>query len=191
MEREIKQHLKRFAAEHRVLSAVLVIVLLAAAAGVYFWLGSGEPAATTEAGSEAPSPVISSVTPEPAPSAEPTEAETPTETPSATPKPTATAEPEKTPTPTPVKQRSFRDEEALRQHFEKHGAEFPYATAEEYLAGANRVIQSSEALYKREAEDGDEIYYLEESNEIVFVSRYGIIRTYFRPSAGIDYFNRQ
>ncbi len=175
MEREIKQRLRRFASEHKALSAVLVIVLLAAAAGLYFWLGSGESASTKEAGSETPSPVVSSVTPEPSLSAEPTEAGTPTET----------------PTPTPAKQRSFRDEEALQQHFEKHGAEFPYATAEEYLAGANRVIQSPEALYKREAEDGDEIYYLEESNEIVFVSRYGIIRTYFRPSAGIDYFNRQ
>ncbi len=191
MEREIKQRLRRFASEHKVLSAVLVIVLLAAAAGLYFWLGSGEPASTKEAGSEAPSPVVFSVTPEPSLSAEPTEAGTPAEPPSASPEPTESGTPAETPTPTPAKQRSFRDEEALQQHFEKHGAEFPYATAEEYLAGANRVIQSPEALYKREAEDGDEIYYLEESNEIVFVSRYGIIRTYFRPSAGIDYFNRQ
>ncbi len=191
MEREIKQRLRRFASEHKALSAVLVIVLLAAAAGLYFWLGSGESASTKEAGSEAPSPVVSSVTPEPSLSAEPTEAGTPAEPPSASPEPTESGTPTETPTPTPAKQRSFRDEEALQQHFEKHGAEFPYATAEEYLAGANRVIQSPEALYKREAEDGDEIYYLEESNEIVFVSRYGIIRTYFRPSAGIDYFNRQ
>lgn len=85
----------------------------------------------------------------------------------------------------------FRRDSYLEQHFEKHGAEFDYATKEEYLAGANRVIQSPDALHKTEAEDGDDIYYLEETNEFVVVSTDGYIRTYFRPSAGIDYYNRQ
>ncbi len=85
----------------------------------------------------------------------------------------------------------FRRTSYLEQHFEKHGAEFDYATKEEYLAGANRVIQSPDALHKIEAEDGDDIYYLEETNEFVVVSTDGYIRTYFRPSAGIDYYNRQ
>lgn len=85
----------------------------------------------------------------------------------------------------------FRRASYLEQHFEKHGAEFDYATKEEYLAGANRVIQSPDALHKIEAEDGDDIYYLEETNEFVVVSTDGYIRTYFRPSAGIDYYNRQ
>lgn len=85
----------------------------------------------------------------------------------------------------------FRKAEYLEQHFEKHGEEFDYATKEEYLAGANRVIQSPDALHKLEAEDGDDVYYLEETNEFVIVSKDGYIRTYFRPSAGIDYYNRQ
>lgn len=85
----------------------------------------------------------------------------------------------------------FRRDSYLEQHFEKHGAEFDYATKEEYLAGANRVIQSPDVLHKLEAEDGDDIYYLEETNEFVVVSTDGYIRTYFRPSAGIDYYNRQ
>ena len=69
----------------------------------------------------------------------------------------------------------FRNEKFLEDHFVKHGNEFGYSTKEEYLAGA----------------DGDDIYYDKNSNEIVFVSGDGYIRTYFRPSEGIDYYNRQ
>ncbi|MBR3834349.1 MAG: hypothetical protein IKJ73_08520 [Lachnospiraceae bacterium] len=85
----------------------------------------------------------------------------------------------------------FRKQQNLDDHFAKHGSEFDYETAEEYLAGANRVINDPNSLYKTEAEDGDHIYYLESTNEFVVVSTDGYIRTYFRPSAGIDYFNRQ
>ncbi len=86
---------------------------------------------------------------------------------------------------------TFRKESYLEEHFEKHGAEFDYATKEEYLEGANRVIASEDALHKTEAEDGDHIYYLEATNEIVFVSADGYIRTYFRPRDGIAYYDRQ
>ncbi|MFG6330107.1 MAG: hypothetical protein K1W06_11680 [Lachnospiraceae bacterium] len=85
----------------------------------------------------------------------------------------------------------FRNDKYLLQHFEKHGGEFGYATKEEYLAGANKVISSKDALHKTEAEDGDDVYYLEQSNEFVIVSVDGYIRTYFKPSGGIDYYNRQ
>lgn len=86
---------------------------------------------------------------------------------------------------------SFRKAEYLQEHFEKHGAEFGFATAEEYLAGANRVVASPEALHKLEGEDGDDVYYLESGNEIVFVSTDGYIRTYFKPNDGKTYFDRQ
>lgn len=89
------------------------------------------------------------------------------------------------------KKYEFREQQYLDEHFKKHGSEFDYETAEEYLAGANRVINDPNSLYKTEAEDGDHIYYLESSNEFVVVSTDGYIRTYFKPSAGIDYFNRQ
>ena len=85
----------------------------------------------------------------------------------------------------------FRKRQYLDEHFEKHGSEFDYANADEYLAGANRVINDPNSLYKTEAEDGDHIYYLESTNEFVVVSTDGYIRTYFKPSAGIDYYNRQ
>lgn len=86
---------------------------------------------------------------------------------------------------------NFRNDKYLLQHFEKHGGEFGYETKEEYLAGANKVISSKDALHKTEAEDGDYVYYLEKSNEFVIVSVDGYIRTYFKPSGGIDYYNRQ
>ena len=85
---------------------------------------------------------------------------------------------------------TFRSNRLLTEHFLKHGAEFPYSSAAEYLRGANRVIKDQNALHKVEAEDGDDVYYLVAANEIVFVSTDGYIRTYFKPDDGIDYFNR-
>jgi len=85
----------------------------------------------------------------------------------------------------------FRNDDLWTSHFEKHGDEFPYNTKEEYLEGAIEVIENPDSLHKYEAEDGDEIYYLESENKIVFVTTDGIIRTYFRPSAGKDYYDRQ
>ncbi|WP_051411352.1 hypothetical protein [Ruminococcus flavefaciens] len=89
----------------------------------------------------------------------------------------------------------FRSAKLLNQHFEKHGAEFDgdfnYETAKEYEKGASDVINNSEALHKTEAEDGDGVYYIEDTNEFVILSTDGYIRTYFRPNGGIDYYNRQ
>lgn len=86
---------------------------------------------------------------------------------------------------------TFRSEELLNQHYEKHGREMGYPDAASYVAGANRVIQSPDALHKLEAEDGDHVYFLESTGEIVFLSTDGYIRTYFIPNDGIAYFNRQ
>ncbi len=91
-----------------------------------------------------------------------------------------------------AQQLDFKYADSLTEHFEKHRDEFDgYSTEQEYLDGANRVINDPNALKKTEAEDGDLIYYLSETNEIVFVSTDGYIRTYFRPSTGQDYFDRQ
>lgn len=89
----------------------------------------------------------------------------------------------------------FRSAKLLNQHFSKHGAEFyddfGYETAKEYEKGASDVINNSEALHKTEVEDGDGVYYIEDTNEFVILSTDGYIRTYFRPDDGIDYYNRQ
>lgn len=87
----------------------------------------------------------------------------------------------------------FRNKKYLSQHFEKHGEEFKglYKTEEEYEKGASDVVNNKDALHKLESEDEDDIYYLEETNEFVVVSKDGYIRTYFKPSAGKKYFDRQ
>lgn len=89
----------------------------------------------------------------------------------------------------------FRNTKLRDDHFSKHGMEFKvdfgYETAEEYERGASDVINDPDALFKTEAEDGDGIYYIEETNEFVVLSTDGYIRTYFRPSGRKAYFDRQ
>lgn len=85
----------------------------------------------------------------------------------------------------------FRNENLLKQHYDKHGVEMGFATKEEYEAAASAVVNNPNALHKQETEDLDDIYYIEETNEFVIVSTDGYIRTYFKPSAGIEYYNRQ
>ncbi|MBR6095015.1 MAG: hypothetical protein IKP92_08360 [Lachnospiraceae bacterium] len=86
---------------------------------------------------------------------------------------------------------TFRKKKYLDEHYEKHGKEMGFANAEEYLAAANAVVVNPDALHKKEKEDNDDIYYVEATNEFVVVSSDGYIRTYFNPSGGIDYYNRQ
>lgn len=86
---------------------------------------------------------------------------------------------------------TFRNDKLLEEHFKKHGSEFNYKDEDQYVKGAIAVINSPSSLHKTEKEDGDEIYYDEEKNEIVFVSKDGFIRTYFKPNDGIKYYNRQ
>lgn len=84
---------------------------------------------------------------------------------------------------------AFRTEGKLQQHFEKHGQEAGCATAEEYLAAANAVVANPAALHKLQAEDGDDLYFLESTGEFVVVSPAGYIRTYYLTDR--DYFERQ
>ena len=86
---------------------------------------------------------------------------------------------------------TFISNDNLIEHFEKHGSEMNYSNVEDYLQGANKVISHPRSLHKIEKEDGDYVYYLEETNEIVFVSKDGYIRTFFCPDDGIDYYNKQ
>ena len=53
------------------------------------------------------------------------------------------------------------------------------------------MVTDPRALHKTEQEDGDDVYYIEETNEFVVVSTDGYIRTYFLPDSGKAYFDRQ
>ena len=94
-------------------------------------------------------------------------------------------------TPTVQTTYKFRNRNLLDQHYEKHGRDMGFASAEEYEKAAAAVVNNPEALHKLEKEDGDDVYYVESTNEFVVVSTDGYIRTYFLPDRGIDYYNKQ
>ncbi len=85
----------------------------------------------------------------------------------------------------------FRSKKLLDQHYEKHGKEMGFASAAEYEAAAAAVPGKSGVLHKTEKEDGDDVYFLEATDEFVVVSTDGYIRTYFLPDKGRTYFDRQ
>ncbi|MCR4617353.1 MAG: hypothetical protein K5669_04090 [Lachnospiraceae bacterium] len=85
----------------------------------------------------------------------------------------------------------FRNSKLLKQHYEKHGIEMGFDSEEAYEKAASDVINNPDALHKVEAEDGDDVYYVEDTNEFVVLSTDGYIRTYFNPNGGKAYFDRQ
>lgn len=85
----------------------------------------------------------------------------------------------------------FRNESLLEEHYEKHGKDMGYDSAKSYEKAASAVVTNPDSLHKKEAEDGDDVYYLEDSNEFVIVAKDGFIRTYFNPEDGLEYYNRQ
>ena len=86
---------------------------------------------------------------------------------------------------------SFRNENLLNRHYEKHGIEMGFASAADYEAAAAAVVINPNALHKTEKEDGDDVYYVEATNEFVVVSTDGYIRTYFLPDSGKKYYDKQ
>lgn len=86
---------------------------------------------------------------------------------------------------------TFYSDKLLNQHYDKHGRDMGFDSPEAYEEAANKVIFNEDTLHKTEKEDGDDVYYLEETNEFVVVSVSGYIRTYFLPDDGLAYFNRQ
>jgi len=86
----------------------------------------------------------------------------------------------------------FRSPEHLREHYEKHGAEFGHVSAEQYL----RLAQGL-----RDAPPGRDILiserpagfakYDRNSNFFGAYDRNGTVRTFFKPNDGERYFRRQ
>lgn len=85
----------------------------------------------------------------------------------------------------------FRTKKLRDQHYEKHGIEMGFASADDYRKAASDVVNDPDALHKTEKEDGDDVYYLEDTNDFVIVSKDGYLRTYFRPDKGKAYYDRQ
>ncbi len=85
----------------------------------------------------------------------------------------------------------FRNSKLLNQHYDKHGKEMGFASAADYEKAASDVVNDPSALHKTEKEDGDDIYYIEATNDFVVVSTDGYIRTYFWPDSGKKYYDKQ
>lgn len=85
----------------------------------------------------------------------------------------------------------FRNNVLLKDHYYKHGHEMGFHSADAYEEAASNVANNPRALHKIEAEDGDDLYYLEDTNEFVCVSTDGYLRTYFCPDTGKHYFDRK
>ncbi len=87
---------------------------------------------------------------------------------------------------------TFRNQELYDSHYKKHGAEFGNITQEEYLEMANALIASdSPDILTKYEDDGDFMYFNTSTEEFLVLSSDGYIRTYFIPTDGIDYWNRQ
>ena len=100
--------------------------------------------------------------------------------------------------PTEDREYKFRTQKLFDDHFEKHGSEFGNITQEKYLELANELIHSTsdKVLHKRtQRDDGDKSYdskfFDTETGYFLVLSEDGYIRTFFIPSAGINYWNRQ
>lgn len=95
--------------------------------------------------------------------------------------------------PAEYKQYKFRSQKLFDDHYKKHGSEFGNITKEQYLKLANDMLnsRSDTILHKTEKEDGDDVYFDTATGYFLVLSTDGYIRTFFIPSKGIDYFNRQ
>lgn len=93
-------------------------------------------------------------------------------------------------TPVELKTYRFRNKKLLENHYDKHGKEMGFKSEAQYEKAASDVINNPASLRKVEEEDGDYVFYLEATNELVILSTDGYIRTYFKPNDGIEYFNR-
>lgn len=85
----------------------------------------------------------------------------------------------------------FRSKKLLNQHYEKHGIDMGFSDAKSYEKAASDVINNPKALSKIQKEDGDFVYYVEETNEFAVLSSDGYIRTYFLPGSGKKYYDKQ
>lgn len=89
----------------------------------------------------------------------------------------------------------FRTEQKLEEHFQKHvieQQEFGDISVEDYLYFAQElmtVVEGEDTLTKEI--DGETFYYDAETNEFGVLSSDGYIKTFFKPSDGQAYFDRQ
>ena len=86
----------------------------------------------------------------------------------------------------------FASQQLFDSHYEKHGSEFGNITQEQYLDQVNALMQSqNEEVLTKTRSNGDVMFYRETTNEFAVKTVKNVIKTYFKPSDGIAYYNRQ
>jgi len=92
----------------------------------------------------------------------------------------------------------FRTEEHWEDHYQKHVIDqeefiddFGEISKEQYLMLAQWLMDFTDDQVQTKEDDGDMLYYDAENNFFGVMSDDGYIRTFFRPTAGQDYFDRQ
>lgn len=75
-------------------------------------------------------------------------------------------------------------------HFEKHAAEFGYRTPVDYLRGARDLVGRS-GIQTFTRTNGDNLFYDAARNEFAVLKPDGVLRTYFRPQNGSEYWRIQ
>jgi len=87
----------------------------------------------------------------------------------------------------------FASRQRLREHYEKHGAEFGSITIEQYLLRAQTLRDRSAGgdVLEFTREDGVTTRYDRDTGDFIAFDSDGTIRTYFKPNTGERYFLRQ
>lgn len=76
-------------------------------------------------------------------------------------------------------------------HFQKHMDEFSFKNADEYLQGAQKLTSGGEGILTFTRKGGDTLFYNPTTNEFAALAKGGeIIRTYFKPEQGLEYWRR-
>lgn len=89
----------------------------------------------------------------------------------------------------------FRNKDRFEEHYQKHvidQQEFGNITRDEYMRLAQELVDTpSDEVLSKQNGDGDTLYYDPGSNSFAVVSADGYLRTFFKPSAGQAYYDRQ
>ncbi|WP_242850149.1 hypothetical protein [Clostridium polynesiense] len=90
----------------------------------------------------------------------------------------------------------FKSEDLLDSHYQKHvvdQGEFGNNTKDQYLKGAQDLVTSKPGgdILTKTRTNGDTIFYNKATNEFAVTDKSGSIKTYFKPTDGIDYYNGQ
>ncbi len=84
-------------------------------------------------------------------------------------------------------------ERNARQHWEKHGSEFPeFANVKEYVEGVHAfLLQPPPGTLTKHRDNGDTLYFNPSSGIFAVQASNSAPRTFFRPDNGMAYWNRQ